>query len=140
MSRRAILGAALPAAAVAAGALTAMASSAAADPVFAAIENHRRREAEFSRVCGITEEDEREAAGLSEQEAQAILDAAYDGTNQTLATFATTVPQSKVGIRAALQYFLEFVDRSGCLMPEEEAKDLMRSILASPVLAGGDNV
>ncbi len=135
-SRRAIPGA-VSAAALATGAVAAaVASPAEADPVFAAIEKHRQAEAEFRRLCGITEEDERQAAGRSEEEAQTILDAVFDGTDQALATFATTVPQSKVGIRAALHHFLEFVDRSGCLMPEEEAKDLMRSILASPALSG----
>lgn len=54
------------------------------------------------KYCEITEDDEREAAGLSEEEAQEVFDRVSNSTDNALSEFLETVPQSTARIRAAL--------------------------------------
>lgn len=111
------------------------------DPSFAAIEIHRVAEAQFVKRCGITEKHEREAAGLTEDQAQEIYDLIYDETEGARAELLATVPQTKAGLRAVLEYLADYYDKYGCMLdPSADVIPLLQSILASPVLAGGTNV
>jgi hypothetical protein len=98
------------------------------DPVFAAIENHCRVEAEFRNAC--------------HQEApEAVNEQSYRAAENSRAELVATVPQTAEGIRAVLQralYFYFDPDAYGCVLPENEIETLMRSILASPALTNTD--
>lgn len=103
------------------------------DPIFAAIERHRRLEAEFSRVCGITDEvaaaeEGRTITAADEQVYERVSDAADTG----LDALVETVPVTVAGVRAMLAYVF------GADLLEDEVRDCcIESVLQSPVLAGG---
>jgi hypothetical protein len=109
------------------------------DPIFAAIETHRRREAEFDDICHLTDGVAAAEEGRQVTEAD---EAAYELVNgraeEALESLAAEIPQSVRGIRALLSYFADELDLA--YAPAEIVEGCMRSILASPALAGGSHV
>jgi hypothetical protein len=99
-----------------------------ADPMITAIENHRRIYDEyrgwFDRNPHASDEDVNASA-------VPILQRSCEARQ----AFIETIPQSKAGIRAALDRLITYYEESGCMLPAEEAETLMRSIIASPALS-----
>jgi hypothetical protein len=99
-SRRAVLAgiAAAPALAVSAFALTSVGTP---DPIFAAIENHRKLEADWLSLCRSKDE-----LGEGDQEDTPELVAAGDAAVNARLLLANTVPTTPAGLAAYLDYLL----------------------------------
>ncbi len=113
-------------------------SSDAIDPVFAAIEKHRRLSAEFSRVCVLTDETP-ELEGREPTTAENDLyERAVASEDAALDELVETVPLTVAGIRAMLTHVFDrgiFDALDG-----EQNKACIAAVLRSPVLGGGSDV
>jgi hypothetical protein len=130
-SRRSMLAHVSPAA-VGTVALVASALPAEADPIFAAIEKHREAEAEFVKAC---------APQAHGKEADRLRDHLFEIESEARAELIKTVPQTRPGMRGMLQHLRDYFEKDGGLLShDDELVILLRSLTASPALAGGRNV
>jgi hypothetical protein len=98
------------------------------DPVFAAIERHRQIQANFVSVCENTEDE-------------AIQNTASAAEDDARRELASTIPSTSAGAREKLSYLSNFYEKEyGCLVDDLEYQAIFKSLLASPVLAGGEHV
>jgi hypothetical protein len=106
------------------------------DPIFPAIDRHRRLEAAFDDVCRLTDEvaakqDGREITPSDEE----LYDHASERADSALAALVGTVPVTVAGVRAMLTYVFSLDSL------EDETRDAcLASLLRSPALAGGAHV
>ena len=138
IDRRAALSgiAAAAAAAIAAPhvAKAAPAASAAADPVFAAIERHKVAWARLDVACRLTDTVAAEQEGRTISDADEAENSAAND-DETAAFFAviSTVPQSKAGARALIEYVGRLDDLTAV---DEALPTFLATLLRSTLIAG----
>jgi len=106
------------------------------DPIFPAIDRHRRLETAFCDVCPLTDEV------VAEQEGREITAADHEihgraeaEADAALEMLVETVPTTAAGIRAMLTYVFDHRIFGWCDPERDDA--CIASVLRSPVLAGG---
>jgi hypothetical protein len=107
----------------------------AADPVFEAIENHRRAYLRFDRATGATDDFEARREGRFVTDADELeYDLACAAEDEALAHLKATLPTSVAGARALLQYIrYRGVNRG---FTESASAILLTNLLHSPPLSG----
>ncbi len=119
------------AAGAAAGALGALSTAAAQehDPIFAAIERHKTAAQAFEAACPLADDvaAEEEGRRITAEDETAYV-AARDADEAALSAMLSTVPTSRSGARAVIQYVAS-IDWHG-----EQLRALAASLAASPVL------
>jgi hypothetical protein len=128
LNRRAALAGALAAFPAIAGAASLVAPSAAADPIFVAIERHKTAWTAFVETVDSLNSVEGEQEGSEEEIRYMEANAA---ANDALEAFLATPPMTLAGLRAALEYVVE-VD-SGCML--DNGGRIAATLLRSPALA-----
>jgi hypothetical protein len=141
VSRRAALSGALVTvpglAAVAALSGPSTAFAANPDPIFAAIERHKKAWRTFSATCDLTDNVLAEKEGRIVTEAdEAIYEAASDAEHEARAALFNTPAQTAAGMRAFIEHHIEY---DAGLMDEVVAA-FLASLLQSPVLGEVANV
>lgn len=99
------------------------------DPIFAAIEEHKRRDAEFAKTINLTDEVVAKNEGRKVTPAdETAFRHASSHERRAMERIVDTVPVTAKGIRAALEYIDHLDDF-------EVMCDFCKTILRSPVLA-----
>jgi len=136
LSRRAALAGALRAVPALAGAAAvagvSMASAANPDPIFAAIERHKKAWRVFSDCCDLTDNVAAENEGRIVTEAdEAAYEAANDAEYEARDVLFQTPAETVAGVRAFIEHYIEY--DAGCM--DEVTAAFLESLLESPVLA-----
>jgi hypothetical protein len=128
-TRRAILAgiATAPAAALAAPAL----ALSAPDPIFAAIENNRKADAEFIRLCSV--EDELEERGIElvrapDDSRTPEMVAVVEASIETRKSLAKTAPTTLAGLVAYIGYVRDWSPDDYLFADDDESRDFLDSL------------
>jgi len=134
MSRRAMLGRTAAAALTTPLAAAAIAHAGEPDPIFPAIDRHRRLEVAFGDTCKLTDKVAAQEEGRTITPADyEIFERAEDAADEALEVLIATTPTTVAGVRAMLTYV--FDHRIFGWQDEERDDACLASILRSPVLA-----
>lgn len=103
-----------------------------ADPIFAAIERHKAALSAFEATCDLTDEVRADEQGREVAEADSLQhEAAGDAEIEALEALIETLPATKAGARAAIEW-LAYYDRGYAL---SHVGQFAMTLLRSPVLA-----
>jgi len=104
------------------------------DPIFPAIDRHRRLEVAFGDTCRLTDEVAAREEGRTITAADhEIFERAEDAADEALEVLIATTPTTVAGVRAMLTYV--FDHRRFGWLDEEREEACITSVLRSPVLA-----
>jgi hypothetical protein len=133
-SRRAALGLFASASALAVLPAVAQAASLGVDPIFAAIRRHNEAWRTFGDVCPRIDDVRARMEGREVTESDEVAwKAANDAEEDAFEAFITLPPITVAGMRAAMNYFIEFETDGIVDAPDR----FLTTMLASPVLAIG---
>lgn len=112
-------------------------AASATDPIFPVIDAHRAAWARYGATCGLIDEVAARNAGRVVTDGdEARYAAASRAEQDALDVFLSTMPTTRAGMRAAIDHALTF--DAGAF--DEFSTVFLRTLAASPVLAGGEGV